>query len=84
MPEVHEVAAFGVPHDTLGEELAVAITPNSGASVDAAAVQAHVKSRLAGFKVPSYVWVRDQEMPRNATGKILKKQLQQDYLAQHG
>ncbi len=84
MPEVHEVAAFGIPHDTLGEELAVAITPNSGASVDAAAVQAHVKSRLAGFKVPSYVWVRDQEMPRNATGKILKKQLQQDYLAQHG
>ncbi|MAY36016.1 MAG: hypothetical protein CMN84_07950 [Spongiibacteraceae bacterium] len=84
MPEVHEVAAFGVPHDTLGEELAVAVCPNAGASLDAASVQAHVKSRLAGFKVPTHVWVREQEMPRNATGKILKKQLQKDYLEQHG
>ena len=84
MPKVHEVAAFGVPHDTLGEELAVAVCPNAGASLDAAGVQAHVKSRLAGFKVPTHVWVREQEMPRNATGKILKKQLQKDYLEQHG
>lgn len=84
MPEVHEVAAFGVPHDTLGEELAVAVCPNAGARLDAASVQAHVKSRLAGFKVPTHVWVREQEMPRNATGKILKKQLQKDYLEQHG
>ena len=84
MAPVHEVAAFGVPHDPLGEELAVAITPQPGASVDADSVREHVKARLAGFKVPSYVWIRDAEMPRNATGKILKKQLQKDYLEQRG
>ncbi|MBB3046270.1 acyl-CoA synthetase (AMP-forming)/AMP-acid ligase II [Litorivivens lipolytica] len=84
MAEVHEVAAFGVPHEKLGEELAVAITPQPGATVSEQAVQAYVKSKLAGFKVPTYVWVREEELPRNATGKILKKQLQADYLKQHG
>ena len=84
MPEVHEVAAFGVPHDTLGEELAVAVTPHAGSAIDEQAVRDYVKARLAGFKVPSYVWVRDSDMPRNPTGKILKKQVQQDFLARHG
>lgn len=84
MPEIHEVAAFGVPHDTLGEELAVAITPHAGATIDEQAVRDYVRARLAGFKVPSYVWVRDSDMPRNPTGKILKKQIQQDFLARHG
>lgn len=84
MSAVHEVAAFGVPHDTLGEELAVAITPHVGSAVDEQAVRDYVKARLAGFKVPSYVWVRDSDMPRNPTGKILKKQVQQDFLARHG
>ncbi len=81
MPAIHEVAAFGVPHESLGEELAVAINLQPGANCREEDVQAHVKGKLAGFKVPSYVWICDQELPRNATGKLLKKQIQKDYLA---
>lgn len=84
MPAAHEVAVFGVPHETLGEEVAVAITPQPGTTLSGEAVQNHVRERLAGFKVPTYVWLRDSAMPRNATGKILKKQLQQEYLKSHG
>ena len=77
-PEVVEVTAYGVPHDSLGEELAVSLY--SGSGVDPAAVQAWVKERLAGFKVPSYVTVQAEPLPKNATGKILKKQVRQAYL----
>ncbi|MFT5576379.1 MAG: long-chain acyl-CoA synthetase [Bermanella sp.] len=84
MPQIHEVAAFGVPHESLGEELGVAITFQSGASCSADDVRSHVKDNLAGFKVPSYVWVYEQVLPRGASGKVLKKQIQQEYLAKHG
>lgn len=84
LPAIHEVAAFGVPHETLGEELAVAITLQPGRSCSEEDVRNHVKSKLAGFKVPSYVWIRTQALPRNASGKLLKKQIQQEYLANHG
>ncbi|MFT5034031.1 MAG: long-chain acyl-CoA synthetase, partial [Bacteroidia bacterium] len=47
-------------------------------------VRSHVKDNLAGFKVPSYVWVYEQVLPRGASGKVLKKQIQQEYLAKHG
>ena len=80
MPEIHEVAAFGVPHEKLGEELAVAITLQPGARCSEDAVREHVKGKLAGFKVPTYVWICSQPLPRNASGKLLKKQIQNDYL----
>ncbi|HCS27620.1 MAG TPA: hypothetical protein DIW43_09195 [Spongiibacteraceae bacterium] len=84
MPAIHEVAAFGIPHDKLGEELAVAITLQPGAQCTEEAVREHVKNKLAGFKVPSYVWICSEALPRNASGKLLKKQIQKEYLANHG
>lgn len=39
---------------------------------------AHVGARLAAFKVPAHVLVREEELPRNPTGKILKRQLRDD------
>lgn len=80
-PAVWEVAAFSVPDDQHGEELAVAITFKSGQSADATSVQQFVKERMAGFKVPRYVTFLDQPLPRNAAGKILKKSIREDYLA---
>ena len=47
-----------------------------GASLDEAAVKAHVKANLANYKVPRSVWFLD-ELPRNATGKVLKRDLRQ-------
>ena len=48
-----------------------------GADLDAKALQAHVKANLAGFKVPREV-VFLAELPRNATGKVVKRELQTD------
>ena len=80
-PAVYECAVFGVPHERLGEEVAVAVLPRPGATVEPAELQAHVAAHLASFKVPSVVLVCDEALPRGATGKILKRELR-DRLAQ--
>jgi acyl-CoA synthetase (AMP-forming)/AMP-acid ligase II len=77
-PDVVEVTAYGVPHDSWGEELAVTLYSTTG--IGAADLQAWVKERLAGFKVPAHVVVQGEPLPKNATGKVLKKQVRQAYL----
>ena len=74
-PAVREAAAFGVPDERLGEELAVVVMRRPGAGLDAEAVRAHVAGRLARFKVPRYVWLQDEPLPRLASGKIHKRAL---------
>lgn len=74
-PAVFEAAAFGVPDERLGEELAVVVMRRPGAGLDPAAVRAHVAEHLARFKVPRYVWLQDEPLPRGATGKIDKRAL---------
>jgi long-chain acyl-CoA synthetase len=74
-PAVHEAAVFGVPHERLGEEVAVAVFPRKGASITAEELQVHVGERLAPFKVPTRVLVVDEPLPRNAAGKFLKREL---------
>jgi long-chain acyl-CoA synthetase len=77
-PAVYEAAVFGVPHERLGEEVAVAVLPKEGHPLDPADLQAFVAERLAAFKVPSRVVLVDQQLPRNAAGKILKRQLRDE------
>jgi long-chain acyl-CoA synthetase len=77
-PAVYEAAVFGVPHERLGEEVAAAVFPRPGTTVDAEELRRHVAERLAGFKVPSRVVVLDSQLPRNASGKILKRQLRDE------
>ncbi len=79
-PAVYEAAAFGVPDQRLGEELAVVVVPAAGAELDAAAVRAHVAEHLARFKVPRYVRVQDEQLPRGATEKIHKRTLREQML----
>ena len=74
-PAVFEAAAFGVPDDRLGEELAVVVMRRPGAEVGAEAIRAHVAEHLARFKVPRYVWLEDEPLPRLAAGKIDKRTL---------
>jgi len=74
-PDVHEAAVFGVPHERLGEEVAAAVLPRAGATLTADALQAHVRERLAPFKVPTRIAIVDTPLPRNASGKILKREL---------
>jgi long-chain acyl-CoA synthetase len=74
-PAVYEAAVFGVPHERLGEELAAAVVVRDGASVTADELQAFVGERLASFKVPTHLSFTTEQLPRNASGKILKREL---------
>ncbi|WP_328540891.1 class I adenylate-forming enzyme family protein [Streptomyces sp. NBC_00344] len=74
-PDVLDAAVLGVAHPVLGEEVAAVVQLRDGAAVTPEELRAHVAATLAAFKVPAHVVVRDEPLPRNATGKVLKRQL---------
>ncbi|HET8930550.1 MAG TPA: AMP-dependent synthetase, partial [Acidimicrobiales bacterium] len=78
-PDVAEVAVFGLPDERLGEEVAAAVHLEPGATADADELRAFVAERLAKFKVPRYVFFRDEPLPQNANGKFLKRSLREEY-----
>ena len=77
-PGVYECAVIGIPHEKWGEtpKAVVALKPGETASEDD--IRAHVREHLAGFKVPTSVELCD-ELPKGATGKILKRVLREPY-----
>ncbi len=77
-PDVHEAAVFGLPHERLGEEVAAAVQPVPGTSLDPDQLDAFLAERIASFMVPTRWFVRDQPLPRGATGKILKRTLRDE------
>ncbi len=76
-PAVHEAAVFGVPHERLGEEVGVAILPNDGMTLTAEELWAFLDGKIANFKIPTKVAITNEPLPRNAAGKFLKRELQQ-------
>ena len=74
-PAVTDCAVIGIPHRTLGEEPAAIVHLAPGKSATEAELQAWVRERLAGFKVPVAIRFVAETLPRNANGKILKKDL---------
>jgi long-chain acyl-CoA synthetase len=80
-PSVHEAAVFGVPHERLGEEVATSVLLKDGESLTADELRAFVGARLASFKVPTIVLFRSDPLPRNASGKMLKRELQREVAA---
>jgi fatty-acyl-CoA synthase len=71
----------GVPDPHWGENVCVVIVVRPNATIEPAELARRVRLRLAGFKVPRHVVTVD-ELPRNATGKVLKEQLRV-WLAEH-
>jgi fatty-acyl-CoA synthase len=71
---VVEVAAIGVDDDDFGKRLRAFVVLREGVSAGEEELKAHVKENLARFKVPREIVVLD-ELPRNATGKVLKREL---------
>jgi acyl-CoA synthetase (AMP-forming)/AMP-acid ligase II len=74
LSEVEEVAVVGVEDEDFGQRLKAFVVLRDGATLTESAVQEHVKANLARYKVPREVVFLD-ELPRNATGKILKREL---------
>ncbi|MCX8498926.1 MAG: class I adenylate-forming enzyme family protein [Caulobacteraceae bacterium] len=74
---VAECCVFGVPDDRLGEEVAVAVVLHPGASLTAEALREHCAGLIAKHKAPRYVWFLDEPLPRNASGKFLKRELRE-------
>ena len=72
--QIEEVAVVGVQDDEFGQRLKAFVVPRNGATLSEDEVRAYVKENLARYKVPRDV-VFVQELPRNATGKILKREL---------
>jgi acyl-CoA synthetase (AMP-forming)/AMP-acid ligase II len=75
-PAVAQAAAFGVPHASLGEDLAAAVVLRAGAALDEATLRAFLFERLADFKVPSRI-VFVERIPTGATGKVQRQALHQ-------
>jgi long-chain acyl-CoA synthetase len=76
-PSVAECSAFGVPDARLGEEVALAVTARPSESVTADALRAHLATIMARHKIPRYIWVLHEPLPRNASGKFLKRELKE-------
>ncbi|HWJ97758.1 MAG TPA: class I adenylate-forming enzyme family protein [Acidimicrobiales bacterium] len=77
-PAVYEAAVFGLPHERLGEEVAVAIVPREGETIDPDELRRFLADQIAPFKIPSKVFLFDEALPRNPAGKILKRQLRDE------
>ncbi|MBY4636211.1 fatty acid--CoA ligase [Sphingopyxis sp. XHP0097] len=81
-PAVQEVAVFGVPDEKWGEAVKAAVVAKPGETVDEAAIIAWARERIAPFKCPRSVDVI-AALPRNASGKILRKDLRAPYWEGH-
>jgi long-chain acyl-CoA synthetase len=74
-PDVVDAAVVGVAHKTLGEEVKAVVQLRPGSTTTADDLRNWCRERLANFKVPEYVELRDEPLPRNPAGKVLKNLL---------
>jgi long-chain acyl-CoA synthetase len=74
-PDVVDAAVVGVAHKTLGEEVKAVVQLRPGSEATSEDLRAFCREHLADFKVPEYVELRDEPLPRNPAGKVLKNML---------
>jgi long-chain acyl-CoA synthetase len=80
-PAVYEAAVYGIPNERLGEELACHVMVKEDETLDAGDLQKFVGERLAKFKVPTVITIVNKSLPRNASGKIMKRDLRDSLIA---
>ena len=83
-PAISEASVFGVPDERLGESLATRIALESGQTVTEAEVSSFLEEKIAKFKIPSHMWIQEEELPRIASGKTAKKQMREEAIKELG
>ena len=81
VPEVKEVAVFGIPDDKWGELVAAAVVLRPGTNLSAEDLQQYCKTRIASYKVPRHIEFMTADLPKSGSGKILKRVLREKYWA---
>jgi long-chain acyl-CoA synthetase len=76
-PGVFEAVVVGVPDEVMGEKVGAVLVPQPGGSIDVDAVITYLRGHIADFKVPQYVAVRAEPLPRNPGGKLLKRPIRE-------
>lgn len=74
-PAVAECAVFGLPHDDWGERVHAAVSLRDGATVSEAELTVHCRAALAGYKTPKGIVLWPGPLPKNTSGKILKRSI---------
>jgi long-chain acyl-CoA synthetase len=80
-PAVRECAVFGVPDGRLGEEVGAVVVIDDGLALADGDLRDFLTARIARFKVPRYLWLQREPLPRNASGKFLKRELREKAIA---
>ena len=82
LPQIAEAAVIGVPNERWGEVGLAVLVLKPGQSLDRTAVMSYCAERLARFKVPNDIAIIEA-LPRNATGKVLKRELRKQFMGSH-
>ena len=80
--DVAETAVFGIPDERLGEEVAAAVVLKPGATLTEAELRVFLGERIAKHKIPAKVWFLDDQLPRNANGKFVKRELRKQLIGE--
>jgi long-chain acyl-CoA synthetase len=78
---VQEVVVFGVPDAAMGEEMVMVAYAKPSAAVSADDLRAHIAARLAAYKVPKTIELVNEPLPQNASGKLFKRKIRDEYIA---
>jgi long-chain acyl-CoA synthetase len=78
-PGVSQVAVIGIPHEEWGEAVHAILVPLPGVTLDRAAILAHCRARIAGYKCPKSIEVRAEPLPLSGVNKIQKTALREPY-----
>lgn len=79
-PKVRDVAVIGVPHEKWGEQVTAVVVLHEGQTATPEEISDHCRGKIAGYKVPkNIIFIKDEEMPRSGTGKILHRMLREKY-----
>jgi long-chain acyl-CoA synthetase len=79
---IAEAAVFGIPEERLGEEVAAVLVLRPGATLTEEELRTFLSASLAKHKIPTKVWFRSEPIPRNATGKFLKRELRKELIGE--